>query len=174
MTKLVSQVKPPLIFCLFLTQCPLPTTPPTQKPAKPAKKKRKIRDASPDAALTEITKSTIKEIYQKSPEDFIIPVDNFLAFLENSHGNSNPYLEALKFTADIKSLLSNMYTIYPALKERSIKNRFTRLAKKIKAHLAAEEPEVENASSAISQSSADLSDEDLNSDASQQSQKSTY
>lgn len=150
---------------------PPPNLSSSQKRTKPARKKRKTGATSEDL-LSDDTKSAIREVYQKNPKDFVLPIDNLFAFLENSYDSSDPYLEALKFTTDIKSLLSNMHRIYPALRDRSIKNRFTRLRKKIKAHLVSEEFEVGSLSSITSQSSLDLSDEELYTDASQQSQES--
>lgn len=97
-----------------------------------------------------------------------MPVENFIAFIENTYNNS----EALKFTDDIEGLLTNMQDIYPHLKDRSIKNRFSRLRKKIKGSIALEETDTESISSATTQSSVLQSDnEDL--DLAQLSQKSS-
>lgn len=144
-----------------------------QKHIKQCKKKRKT-EKHLQSILSDHTKAILKERYQSTPEEFILPVDNFIAFLENTYDNCNPYQEALKFTNDVKTLLANMYTIYPFLKERSIKNRFTRLTKKIKAHFKSEEMEIGSISSVLSQSSLDLCEDDIHSDDSRQSQKSTF
>ncbi|KAL3268101.1 hypothetical protein HHI36_007228 [Cryptolaemus montrouzieri] len=132
------------------------------KSTKQTKKKRKTDLTSgPEHMLSENTKSIIKGIYEENPAKFVIPVDHFFAFLQNTFDNNNPYDEVLKFTKDVRSLLSNMYFIYPSLKERALKNRFTRLTKKIKSHLSSEEIEGGSICSILTQSSIDSSDQDL-------------
>lgn len=153
------------------TMMPPPSqTTSSQKVSKPAKKKCKRSEA----VLSETTKLAIEKVYQKDSEKFILPLDRFLAFLENTYDNSEPYLEALKFTKDVRSLLSNMHTVYPALSERSLKNRFTRLTKKIKDQLILEQIELGSISSIVSHGAQETSDDDLYSDGSQLSQRSSY
>ncbi|KAL3271744.1 hypothetical protein HHI36_022214, partial [Cryptolaemus montrouzieri] len=131
------------------------------KSTKQTKKKRKTDLTSgPEHMLSENTKSIIKGIYEENPEKLVIPVDHFFAFLQNTFDNNNPYDEVLKFTKDVRSLLSNMYFIYPSLKERALKNRFTRLTKKIKSQLSSEEIEGGSICSILTQSSIDSSDQD--------------
>lgn len=144
----------------------------SQKVTKPAKKKCKRTEA----ALSEATKLAIEKIYQEDKEKFVLPLDRFVAFLENTFDNSEPYLEAKKFTNDIRSLLSNMHTVYPVLNERALKNRFTRVTKKIKDKLISEQVEIGSISSIGSQGSLEVGDvdDDLYSDSSQRSQKSSY
>lgn len=138
----------------------------TNTKTRPNKKKRK-KDTTSQTPITENSKTIIKEKYSENPNNFILPIDNFIAFLENTFGGSDPYTEALRFTSDIKTLLENIYTLYPFLQERAIKNRFTRLHKKIKAHLISEGLEIE--------SIADSSDrEEPLSDCSQQSNATSY
>lgn len=137
-------------------QMPPPFT--TSKPDKRPKQAKKKRKTMPTSAplLSEGTKQIISDRYQASPNDFIIPIDNFFAFLENSFGSNKPYEIALGFTQDIKSLLENMYAIYPFLVERSIKNRFTRIHKKIKSqYINSDAFELNSISSVQSQSSLD-------------------
>ncbi|KAL1506207.1 hypothetical protein ABEB36_005609 [Hypothenemus hampei] len=129
---------------------PPPSIPKKGKSSKSARKKRKI-NPTPDTPLSDATRQLIRDRYEASPQDYVISIDNFFAFLENSFGSSNPLEVALGFTQDIKTLLSNMYAIYPFLVERSIKNRFTRLYKKLKSDAF----EVASISSLQSQSSMD-------------------
>lgn len=157
------------------TTIPLNMPPPTtssSKHIKSAKKKRKTT-SPPEPVLSESTKTAVMDAYRIDPEKYIIPPERLIAFLENTHGCDNPYQEALKFTTDIKTLLSNMHTIYPTLKERSIKNRFTRITKKIKEQLKQEELETGSISSRLSQYSTDENDEDT-SDSSKLSQTSLH
>uniref|UniRef100_A0A1Y1KKM1 CCHC-type domain-containing protein n=1 Tax=Photinus pyralis TaxID=7054 RepID=A0A1Y1KKM1_PHOPY len=160
-------------------------TPKAIKPVKSARKRRKT-NISPETVLSEDTKSIIRERYQTTPSAFTLPVEHFIAFLENTYDNSDPCQEALKFTSDIKSLLSDIHRIYPFLNERSIKNRFTRLTKRIKTktnfnaekldsstNFISEELETGSISSIFSQSSEDLDEEDSFSDDPQLSHIST-
>ncbi|CAH1109855.1 unnamed protein product [Psylliodes chrysocephalus] len=127
--------------------------------------RRKKKRKSSEPRLTEVLKKNIEEAYQNLNESFILPIDNFIAFLENTFRSSNPYDEAIKFTKDIKILLSNIYSIYPLLEERSTKNKFTRLYKKLKKQLEAETVE-SGSNSATPMSTTDLSDEEVLSDTS--------
>ncbi|KAL3287064.1 hypothetical protein HHI36_001553 [Cryptolaemus montrouzieri] len=150
---------------------PPPTFRWTQVVKKATKMKRKT-ETSVGQGLSEDTKQRISEAYLETPHVFILSIDNFVAFIENTDGSSDPYQEAKKFTNYIESLLSNMHTIYPFLKQRSIKNRITRLYKKIKENLQINEIELGSVSSLMS--SAELSDEEGLSDSSQISQKSLH
>ncbi|KAG5864496.1 hypothetical protein JTB14_036708 [Gonioctena quinquepunctata] len=102
--------------------------------------------------------------YQKTPNAFILPIENLYDFLENTFGNSDPYMEARKHTDDINGLVSNLNLIYPDLTDRSIKNRITRITNKIKKKLKPDAEETEN---------SDMTNDD-DSDSSQQSQRSSY
>lgn len=147
-----------------------PPDPPLETTPKPITKKRK-KDTSEDFKLSESTKKLILDTYSKSQDTFTITAQNFIAFLENSFGSSSPLSEAQRFTTDVQSLLSDLYTIYPSLDERSIKNRLTRLSKKLRRELKIEESDAE---SLASQSSLDPPDDDVLSDNSQLSQKSSF
>lgn len=157
---------------------PPPANPPSTRQTSLERKKKRLKvDSTSESSLTERAKHTILEAYQKAEKPFLLPMDDFIAFLDNTFGSKNPYLEALKFTSDVKSLLSDMYTIYPTLEERSLKNRFTRLTKKLKEQLKAEAIETGSLLSITSQDSAEPSDDEYQSDAShrsQQSQQSSY
>lgn len=138
-------------------------------PKKPAKKKAK-KDTSDSSSISDQSKKTITDLYMKTPEAFITPLKHFLTFLENTHGSNDPLKEAQQITTDIKSLLKDMHKIYPSLTERSLKNRFTRLSKKLKLDIQTENEEME---SIASYSSLDP-DDDYMSESSQSSQKTSY
>lgn len=136
-------------------------------------KKKKLRtNPISESFLSDEAKSIVREAYQKATEPYLLPVDHFLAFLDNTYNSKSPYHEALRFTSDIKSLLSDMYAMYPSLRTRSLKNRFTRLAKKLKEHFKDEDMEIESLPSEKSIGFTDLSDEEYPSDAVQISQHS--
>ncbi|KAG5865311.1 hypothetical protein JTB14_028956 [Gonioctena quinquepunctata] len=102
--------------------------------------------------------------YQKTPNAFILPIENLYDFLENTFGNSDPYMEAREHTDDINGLVSNLNLMYPDLTDRSIKNRITRITNKIKKKLKPDAEETEN---------SDMTNDD-DSESSQQSQRSSY
>ncbi|KAG5866136.1 hypothetical protein JTB14_038337 [Gonioctena quinquepunctata] len=99
----------------------------------------------------------------------MIPVNNLLEFLKKSFGCSNPWKKDQHFTDNIESLLSDMHIIYPHLTDRSLKNRFSRITKKLKKEV---EPDMNERSSLGSQS--DILEDEYQSDSSQSSKKSTF
>lgn len=121
---------------------------------KPAVKKSKT-EASDEKSIPTASKQAIHDMYEKNPRAFIIPFENFIAFLENTYGNHDPYSEALRFTPNVRELLGDMYMVYPNLKDRSLKYRFTRVTKKIKASMNLEGSEVDSLVSMTSLSSQD-------------------
>ncbi|KAL1490831.1 hypothetical protein ABEB36_013458 [Hypothenemus hampei] len=84
------------------------------KSTKPMKKRPKTDTAS-DSPLSSVTKQIIKERYEACPEDFILSIDNFFAFLENTFGVNNPYDIAVEYTKDIKTLLANIHICYTSV-----------------------------------------------------------
>lgn len=114
---------------------PPPKNPtPHTSDTKRIKKKLKLETPTAENILSQISKKNILKAYQKDPTVFHLPYNNIVAFLENSFGSSTPYSEAKKFTNDVKLLLQDLHNIYP-LAERSLKNRITRMSKKIKIDL---------------------------------------
>lgn len=109
--------------------------------------------------------NTLEEIFESSPQNYAISYVNFKSFLDNCHGNSNPLTEARRYTHDIESILDTIHKVYSQLNDRTLRNRFTRLSKKIKRQL--EEEGIETASfisltSCTSQGS--LTDTDIDQD----------
>lgn len=97
----------------------------------------------------------IHELFSKNPDDFNIPFDSFKNFLENSHGNSDPLNEARRITNDVSSLLKIMKMLYSRLVDRSLKNRFTRISKRVRKQLQDESLELSSNFSFGSQTSQD-------------------
>lgn len=78
--------------------------------------------------------------------------------IENSFGKSDPLCEARRLTDDIPGLLQTLTEIYPHITDKSIKNRCTRLKKKLKHQLQKEEGldmETQSIASTSSQESTD-------------------
>ncbi|KAG5864336.1 hypothetical protein JTB14_013321 [Gonioctena quinquepunctata] len=88
---------------------------------KQPKERKNKKFKADNSCVTKTTSLNIRKAYEKDNGTFILPVENFIAFLGNTYGNNNPYHEALKFTNNIQALLSDMYVIYNALEERSTK-----------------------------------------------------
>lgn len=116
---------------------------------KVAKAKRVKRSTSLDkqhlktkSSSTESLASTGDELYTQMEEiiegnqdEFPLSYDNFRSFLDNAHGNSNPTAELLKFTEDIMGVINMMKELHAQLNSQSMKNRLTRLRKKLEAYL---------------------------------------
>ncbi|KAG5898241.1 hypothetical protein JTB14_029620 [Gonioctena quinquepunctata] len=100
-------------------------------------------DVMPPPISSPLPKANKKK-RKKTPNAFILPIENLYDFLENTFGNSDPYMEARKHTDDINGLVSNLNLIYPDLTDRSIKNRITRITNKIKKKLKPDAEETEN------------------------------
>ncbi|XP_044748699.1 uncharacterized protein LOC123309578 [Coccinella septempunctata] len=140
-----------------------PQMPPPVAPAKkPAAKHTKKKAKKEDSKMSDHSRQTIEQLYKNDPSSFNIPIQNLLAFLENSHGSNNPLKEAQEITNDIKLLLIDLHIIYQSLSDRSLKNRITRMTKKIRKELNI--PELDNN---YSESSQEPTEEDCYSDNSQ-------
>ncbi|CAG9812866.1 unnamed protein product [Phaedon cochleariae] len=135
---------------------------------KATKKKRKIGEAT-ESNLTTYMKVCIAKSYQKTPDAFILPIENLYDFLENTFGSSDPFLEARKHTDGITGLVSNLNLIYTDLTDRSLKNRITRITNKMKKRLKSDTGDTESLDI-----SNEPTDDEYSSDCSQQSHKSSY
>lgn len=117
---------------------------------KPARKKIKVAQENPQ----EVTKyNTLKEIFENNPLEYMITYDSFQSFLESCQGNSNPLAEARRYTKDIKTLLETIKSLYTRLNDRNLRNRFTRLTRRIKKQLEELGDDTESIASLQSQNS---------------------
>lgn len=119
------------------------------------KNKRQKQSKSRDRTNTDDAFSELKTIFDNNVIKCTIPYENFKTFIENCHGNSDPLTEARRFTSDVKSLLISIIELRLVLSNKSLKNRFTRLAQKIKKQLDQEGADVESIVSVSSQNSQD-------------------
>lgn len=71
------------------------------------------------------------EIEGKS-DYYIVNYTQVKSFLENEFGSPNPNKIAIEYTTDIEKLRAMISEIYSFLTDRSIKNKFSRLLKKLK------------------------------------------
>lgn len=90
--------------------------------------------------LLEPTKMTIQE----NPTKFPIPYENFQSFIENSFECEDILLEIRRHTSKIEDMRRMIHNVYPLLTSTSLKNRFTRLQKKITKRLS-HQPHDQNA-----------------------------
>lgn len=97
-------------------------------------KLKKLKKSDSTESLTSIDEhlSPIKPLLDKNPDSYILDYDQLLSFLENVYGSSDPISVAKQYTDDINELLIMLENIYPLLEHRSIKNRITRMQKKIR------------------------------------------
>lgn len=57
------------------------------------------RSIPTESILTGATKQSIEVAYQQTLNAFSLTIKNIFAFLKNTHGNLEPYTEALKFSS---------------------------------------------------------------------------
>lgn len=127
------------------------TLPLSQKtPSKPPKKKSKA-PTTDNAEENQERYDTLKEIFTNHPQDYDLTYENFQSFLDDCHGNHNPLAEARRYTKNVISLLDSIKSLYSRISDRSIRNRFTRLTKRLKKQLQDEGIETESISSISSQ-----------------------
>lgn len=121
--------------------------------SKTPKPKRQRTSTSRERAQTDDTLSEIKTLFENDPSKYPLPYENFRTFIENCHGNNNPLTEAYRFTSEITTLLSTVVEIRQIIKNKSLKNRLTRLAKKLEKEIKQKGIEVESVASLSSQNS---------------------
>lgn len=73
----------------------------------------------------------IESLIEENPEAYPLSFVNFKCFIENCYGKNDPLAELKRFTSDTEAVLTMMETTYPKLESSSLKNRFTRLRKKL-------------------------------------------
>lgn len=78
----------------------------------------------------------VKEVLDTSPQKFIMNYMQFKSFMENVKGNPNVPEVAFAYTNDIQTLSNMIKTICTKLTDRRIKNRCTRITKKLEEFMA--------------------------------------
>lgn len=79
--------------------------------------------------------TSVQKYIENSEQNFILNFEQLSSFLENSFGSADPLSIAQDYTHDIPSLLTMLKSIYPHCKHRALKNRLTRMQKKMKLQL---------------------------------------
>ena len=73
-----------------------------------------------------------KNFFLVNSNNYPLEFDNLTAFLKETYGSSSPLEVAHKFTTDIPGLVQMLRDTYPSV-DRKLKNRITRIIKKIEA-----------------------------------------
>ena len=85
---------------------------------------------------------TIRFLFDNNQNKYPLYYTQFLSFIENCFGSSNPKEIAYDYTHDIPALTSLLRKIYPHLQGFSIKNRIYRITRKLSTNL----PDLSNSS----------------------------
>lgn len=115
--------------------------PASQAPRKPKAKKLK-KGTLPKKADHPESYKVIGGLYDEDPSQYTVPFYSFISFLEDSQDSSDPLTVGRRFTTDIESLLKTMKVFYSKIPDRSLKNKFTRVSKRIRKQLQEEGMEV--------------------------------
>lgn len=98
----------------------------------PTTKKQKIEDTSDKTENNlEAHLQPIKEILSSTNNPYVLNYIQLKSFLEKTKGNPNVEEIALEYHENIPKIIECLREIYPHLNERSIKNRITRITKKL-------------------------------------------
>jgi hypothetical protein len=96
------------------------------------------RQPSSTESLTSVPDNTkesayqqIKRIIMEDPTTLPLTHENFISFIESTYGHSNPEAELQRFTDDTEGVIQMIMTIHAAINNQSMKNRLTRLRKKL-------------------------------------------
>lgn len=100
-------------------------------------KTKRLKKSDSVESLTPLDEqlSPVKNMLEKNPKHYILNFEQLTDFLENVHGSPDALSISKNYTNDTDELLNMLEGIYPLLNHRSIKNRITRLGKRIKQQL---------------------------------------
>nr|CAH7761758.1 unnamed protein product [Callosobruchus chinensis] len=108
------------------TSSPKFTVPKTTKKHKPE---------SGVANIQEETLSPIKTFIENHSPPLVLNCNQLKSLLENTHGVQDITSVIHDYTHDIKGLIEMLLLIYPHIADRTLKNRCTRLRKKLERHI---------------------------------------
>lgn len=106
----------------------------SQNPSPNKHKRKKIAESIQSVSVLEKI-TPVKEVIEKSPEEYVLNYEQFCNFLETTLGSKNPLSIALTYTSNISGLLDMLYKLHPYIEDRAIKGRTTRIRNKIKRQL---------------------------------------
>ena len=73
----------------------------------------------------------IKSLMEENPSDYVLNFIQLTSFFENTIGSTDIINIALNYTSDLQGLAETLRKVHPYLTGNSLKNRTTRLEKKI-------------------------------------------
>lgn len=102
-------------------------------PSLPTKSKKKLKRSSSIDPILDITPHlvNVKKMMEENPTQYICSYSALKCFIENSFGNKDVLTEAKRFTADVPGLLQTLLELHPHINNKSLKNRFTRIRKRL-------------------------------------------
>lgn len=98
-----------------------------------AKQPKKLKRSDSEESLTPMDDimKPVKKCFETPDPPFLLTFEEITDFLSNVKGNQDPLSVARNYTNNIPELLDILRRIYPFFTHRSIKNRCTRIRKKI-------------------------------------------
>lgn len=129
---------------------------PFKIPKKKNKTKKLKRNPSEESlslpSIDEVMKP-VQKVFQEANPPFPVTFDQMTAFLSNAEGNPDPISLAREYVQHIPDLTDTLTKLYPHFTHRNMKNRITRLKKKMRQQLANELINIETSDTEASQSS---------------------
>lgn len=117
----------------------LSTSPPkSSSQKKPPKMLRRSDSCESITPISDLI-SPVKEHVEADDSNFPLSYNQLVDFFENVHGNPDPLSLSKRYTKDTSALIDMLNNLKPLFTHRSIKNRTTRLIKKLRSQLSQEE-----------------------------------
>lgn len=99
----------------------------TNKLKQPRKKPKRTESSQPIEELLQ----PVKGVMESSPADYVLDFVQLKSFFENTWGATDILHVAKDYTNNIERLIETLRKLYPHYKDRSIKNRSSRIEKKL-------------------------------------------
>nr|CAI5862416.1 unnamed protein product [Callosobruchus analis] len=96
---------------------------------------KKYKADTPPSHVPESTLHSLREFMARNSASLAINCDQLKSILENAHGSQDIIEIVKEHTKDIKGLIESILLIYPHITDRAIKNRCTRLRKKLERYI---------------------------------------
>nr|CAI5854048.1 unnamed protein product [Callosobruchus analis] len=106
------------------------STTPTFKAPQNTKTK-KLKTDSPSSHISDEHMKPVREFMESKASYLELNCDQLKSLLENTHGVQDILGIVNEYTTDIKSLIETLLLVYPHITDRTLKNRCTRLRKKL-------------------------------------------
>lgn len=105
-----------------------------QQESKPKVRSKKIRKQDPGLTVRERLEDQLGPVKGKllsEADSYVLSYVQLESFIDRAKGHPNIAELSLEFTADTQALIKMLEDNYPLLSNRSIKNRFTRIIRKL-------------------------------------------